>query len=292
MSHTFNRQFVHLVFATKNLEPFIVEETQNSLFSYITGIVKDLGGILIARSGTSNHIHLLLIPPTNYSISDLLLIIKANSSKWYGKNHAKVKFGWEEGYGAFSVSPESVESVKKYFLTELARHKKYPYENELMNFLNFHEIEFKPQYVTKTTYTSLNLHVVWGVKNRESLIEPSLKSILHDRMNQEIEKVAGKVIAIGNVSDHIHIFISIPRNKAIANIVQTLKVVTTPLLNKAQNMKMREFAWQEGYGVFSVGKPAMGGVANYVRNQEKHHSNDNFTLEQEWGKIVAGNYAC
>ena len=69
---------------------------------------------------------------------------------------------------------------------------------------------------------------------------------------------------------------------------------TTPLINKTQNLRLRQvdFAWQEGYGVFSVGKPAMEVVSNYVTNQERHHSGScgSLSLEQEWDRIVDGNY--
>jgi len=289
MSHTFSRQFVHIVFGIKNLNSSIPTKHQSSLYGYITGIIKRLGGFLIARSGTSNHIHLLVNTPTSMAISKFLCQLKAGSSKWiHQKGGSNLNFDWEDGFAAFSVSLESIPKVKQYFLREESRHSTYPFEQELVSFLNIHEIKFDPRFLTKNTHTQLLYHIVWTVKNREPLLGQSIKTLLHDKIRKEVQGCCGKLHAIGNVNDHIHILIDCPSHLATSCLVQALKTKTSSIINKFQNSRMGKFGWQEGYGVFSIGRPALEVVTNYVLNQEEHHKFQSF--EDEWKKITAMNF--
>lgn len=289
MSHTLCCQYVHIIFVTKALQPLIINETRESLYGYVTGIVKDIGGQLIDRAGTSDHVHLLINIPTQCSISDFVCKLKACSSKWYRQKGLDYQgFAWEDGYSAFTVSSDSISRVKQYFSTEEKRHIASSYQKELISFLKIHDIKFIPQYLINTTHVRLFYHLVWAVKNRDSLLLPSIKLMLHERIRQEVKDHGGQLYAIENVADHIHLFGEFSRNQNIANLVQRLKTVTTGLINKAQQNKMGRFEWQEGYGSFSVGMPAFETVVQYVKNQEVHHSNH--TFEQEWSEILTGHF--
>jgi putative transposase len=201
MSHSINHQFIHLVWPTKNLDPLITEEAQASLLAYLTGILKGLGGLLLASSGTSNHVHLLANTPTDLSIAELLRQIKSCSSKWYREKYGQHStFGWNQGYSAFTVSPASIDNVKQYLAAEAHRHKKHSFEDELRCFLKIQEIEFKPQFLINTTYTRLIYHLVWSVKNREPILKASRQMSLHQRIQQEVQKNGCKLYAIGNVA--------------------------------------------------------------------------------------------
>jgi putative transposase len=288
MPHTFSQQYIHIVFGTHDCKPLISERARSDLYAYMTGILKELGGSLLDRSGTENHLHLLVNAPTDRSVSEILNAIKSNSSKWYRARGLENKnFAWSEGYAAFTVSPDSIEKVVQYFSNEAERHLSITFETELSNFLQMHEIQFKPQFVTKTTYTQLLYHLVWSVKHRECILNQSLKPLLSEKIQKEIEEIRGKLIAVGNVSDHIHLLVECPQSKSIAAVVQRLKTSTTPLINKSLNMRTGEFHWQEGFGIFSVGRPALKNVTNYVINQEEHHRTISF--EEEWKAMVARN---
>jgi REP element-mobilizing transposase RayT len=282
MSHTLNYQFVHLLWPTKDLFPLIVEDSKSSLLSYLAGIMKRLGGLPLASSGTSNHVHLLAKIPTNLSISELLRQLKACSSKWYRhKNNQHFEFGWSEGYSAFTISPASIDKVKKYLACEQERHKKRAFQDELVSFLKLQEIEFNSQFLINTTYTRLIYHLVWSVKKREPLLDISFQVPLHQSIKQEIRRSGAKLYEIGSVVDHIHLLVEVTSTISVSNLMQNLKTTTTHLI-KSKNEKLANFCWQEGYGVFSVGKPALEVVSNYVRNQEAHHSQKTFEQELNW----------
>lgn len=283
MGHTFYNQFVHTVFATDYPNSLILEDCRDSLYAYITGIVKEVGGQLIARAGTSDHIHLLLNIPTHCSISDLLGKTKGSSSKWFRQKNGNLNFGWSEGFAAFTVSPESINNVKQYFASENKRHLTYSVHDELGSFLNIQEISYKPQYLTKTTYTRLIYHLIWSVKNREPVLDKAFQNELHTLIHKEIQKQKGNLYAVGNVNDHIHLVVKCPGKLATADLVGKLKTTTTNFI-RSQHLKLRNFSWQEGYGVFSVGKPALENVIAYVNNQEQHHKIHSF--DDEWKKFV------
>jgi REP element-mobilizing transposase RayT len=140
-----------------------------------------------------------------------------------------------------------------------------------------------PKFLTNTTYTRLIYHLVWSVKNREPLLNAALKIPLHQCIQQDVQKNGGKLYAIGSVADHIHLLVECPSKISTASLVQNLKTTTTHLI-KSQDRKLDCFCWQEGYGVFSVGKPAVEPVKDYINNQEKHHSTNTFEQEWDWLK--------
>lgn len=284
MTHTFYNQFVHVLCLTKNLECSISNESQIPMYGYIGAIVKNLGGQLIARAGTSNHVHLLLNIPTSLSISELLNQIKSNTSKWYRKQHiGKPTFAWTEGYCAFTVSPSSLDNVRLYFSNETTRHRTVSPENELLHFLNAHSINFNPQYFTNTTYTRIMYHLIWSVKDRKPLLDKSFQQAVHEKIRLAIQKKGGKLHAIGNVYDHIHLLVECPSTIATSALVMNIKTTSTHFI-KTQNKRLSHFSWQEGYDVYSVGFPAQNAVTNYVNNQEDHHRVH--TFEDEWQRFL------
>lgn len=299
MSHTYCRQYIHIIYATKNFLPLIAEDTLDSLYAYTTAIIKEFGGWLIDRSGTSDHVHLLINLSTDCSISDMLRQIKACSSKWYRQQSGvHSTFGWNDGYAAFTVSPSSVDNVKQYFLNEKTRHQKNSFLSELAGFMKLHDIEYKPEYLGKSTFTKLVYHLVWSVKNREPMISSSLKPTLHESIRQEIETYSCKLLALDNVADHIHLLVELPASISTAHLMQKIKTASSTHVGKMINLNLNlnlkaqpaKFNWQEGFGVFSVGKPALETVKNYVFNQEEHHSKNKESFDEEWNKLIAGNF--
>lgn len=84
------------------------------------------------------------------SISELMQIIKANSSKWINeKKFLKVKFEWQEGYGAFSYSKSHVENVIKYIQNQEERHKIKTFQEEYLEFLEAFEVKYDERYIFK-----------------------------------------------------------------------------------------------------------------------------------------------
>lgn len=95
-----------------------------------------------------NHVHIFMGMRPTQSISDLLQDIKGNSSKWINeKKFLKVKFEWQEGYGAFSYSKSQVNTVIDYIKNQEQRHAVKSFREEYLEFLTLHEIEYDERYI-------------------------------------------------------------------------------------------------------------------------------------------------
>lgn len=132
MSHTYSATYVHCVFSTKERQNSIVDELRPKLWAYLNGIAQNVKLVPIAIGGTANHIHLLLRFPPVIALSEAIQKLKANSSRWMGE---QMPFEWQEGYAAFSVSPSSVEKVKRYVQRQEEHHRAQTFEEELFALL-------------------------------------------------------------------------------------------------------------------------------------------------------------
>jgi len=112
------------------------------LYAYLGGIARSEGFTLVAAGGTANHVHLLIILPPAVSLATAIQKLKGSSSRWLGKG-----FAWQEGYGAFSVSPSQVPVVKRYIANQDAHHRKHSFEEEFTTLLRVCGVEFDPQFV-------------------------------------------------------------------------------------------------------------------------------------------------
>ena len=136
MSKSFNQVYVHIIFHVGN-GVFIRSDNEAELYSYISGISKNLFCHIMAINGTGNHIHLLVSLSQKISVADFVSKVKSNSSKWMKKYDDK--FSWQRGYGAFSVSASVCQKVKRYIEKQKAHHEKISYQDELQSFLdNYH----------------------------------------------------------------------------------------------------------------------------------------------------------
>jgi putative transposase len=103
MSHTYTSNFVHCIFSTKQRAAIIPADRKDHLWAYLLGIARNMKIKTLAIGGTSHHLHLLIALPSTMNLAKVVCDMKANSSKWL--NEAGLHFAWQEGYGAFSVSP-------------------------------------------------------------------------------------------------------------------------------------------------------------------------------------------
>ena len=98
--------------------------------------------------GDKDHIHILYAQSRVWSIAKIVEVIKKRSSKWIKTKGDKFRlFRWQNGYGAFSVSRSSAESVKRYIQNQKEHHKRVTFKNEFRVFLDKHEIEYDEEYV-------------------------------------------------------------------------------------------------------------------------------------------------
>ena len=150
MANTYTQIHIQFVFAVKYRNGLIHSSFKDELYQYITGIIKANNHKMLAINGMSDHIHILIGMRPTQSISELMQIIKANTSKWINeKKFLKVKFEWQEGYGAFSYSKSHVNNVISYIQNQENHHKKETFREEYLKFLKVFEIEYDERYIFK-----------------------------------------------------------------------------------------------------------------------------------------------
>ncbi len=147
MSDTFSSLTYHLVFSTKDRLPLMTRDVRERLFPYIGGIVRNLGGTVVAVGGMPDHLHLVSTLPTSIAIADAVRTIKANASKWTNEQFAASKFGWQRGYGAFSISRSLVPVVVEYVRNQAQHHRDRSFEDELGVLLRVHGIDFDSKHL-------------------------------------------------------------------------------------------------------------------------------------------------
>lgn len=140
MPHAYCAQFTHVVFSTKDRRDLIPDEIQPRLIAYLGGIARRLGLDSLAIGGTANHLHMLLgLRPTS-RLADSVQKLKANSSRWLGEQN--IKFEWQKGYGAFSVSPSMLATVTGYIENQKEHHRKRTFEEEFLALLQKSGVQF------------------------------------------------------------------------------------------------------------------------------------------------------
>ncbi len=115
---------------------------------YIGGIAKTHGMTALAVGGVADHVHMLISLPSTLPIAKAIQLIKGGSSKWIHDSFPEqADFSWQEGYGAFSIGIAQVERTKQYIHGQEEHHRKISFEEEFLQFLKTHGIEYDPRYV-------------------------------------------------------------------------------------------------------------------------------------------------
>ena len=128
------------------------------------------------------------------------------------------------------------------------------------------------------TYTSLNYHIVFSTKNRELwLIEP-VRERLWPYLGGIARENGMKALEIGGLADHVHMIVSVPASMALSKAVQLIKGGSSPWI-KESFPNMASFAWQDGYGAFTVSESQLDTVRDYIRRQPEHHRTKTFAEE-------------
>ncbi len=128
------------------------------------------------------------------------------------------------------------------------------------------------------TYTQSYFHIVFAVKNRDALIHKEWKNDLEKYITGIIQHYNHKLLAIGSMPDHIHIFIAYNVNQLVPKLVELIKTSSNSWI-KQKRLSRLKFDWQKGYGAFSYSRSQIDTVARYVLNQEKHHKKKTFREE-------------
>jgi putative transposase len=131
--------------------------------------------------------------------------------------------------------------------------------------------------IMSRTFTNLLTHLVFSTKNREPLVVPDLKSELYAYLGGLTRELKGKAYSIGGYDDHVHMLVNLPPVISISDALRFIKSNSSGWIH--DKWLQRPFAWQPGYGAFSVSKSNVPHVCEYIANQEEHHRRISFREE-------------
>ncbi len=148
MGSTRTKVLVHITFSTKNRAALIPVAIEQDMFAYIGGICRRMESPLLAMNGTADHVHMLVSLGKTATLSDLMLNVKRDSSKWIKENDATLdSFGWQAGYFAFSIGESGVDALRAYIAGQKEHHKAIDFKDEVRTFLRKYGMEWDERYI-------------------------------------------------------------------------------------------------------------------------------------------------
>lgn len=136
----------HVIFSTKERRRLIADPWRGDLHAYLGGITKDLGAVPRSVGGSGDHVHLLLGLKPSHTLAHIIRDIKRGSSLWIHE-HGVAKFAWQDGYGAFTVSPSQLGKVEHYIANQDQHHRKQTFEEEYVELLRLSGVKFDERYL-------------------------------------------------------------------------------------------------------------------------------------------------
>lgn len=128
------------------------------------------------------------------------------------------------------------------------------------------------------TYTSLHYHIIFSTKSRVAYITPDMEQRVWAYIGGVARKHKMTALQVGGIQDHIHALVLASPTHAPSEIAQFLKGDSSKWIHE-EFPNVREFAWQDGYGAFTVSKSHVSDVIGYIQNQRKHHGKKTFQEE-------------
>lgn len=148
MAHSISRILLHVIFSTKNREPWLDPAIRPRLHSYLAGAIRALNAKAYRVGGVAEHVHVACQIPRTIQVSKLLESIKASSSKWLKQQSPIYNgFTWQSGYGAFSIGPSQFNTLLAYIENQEEHHRFRTFEEEYIDFLNQHGIRYDAQHL-------------------------------------------------------------------------------------------------------------------------------------------------
>ncbi len=148
MAQSLSQILLHLVFSTKNREPWINPDIRAELHAYLAGCCRNIGAMAYRVGGVSDHVHIVCTLPRTVTVSKLLEEIKKSSSTWIKQQDPACKsFAWQAGYGAFSLGMSQLPDVIAYIENQEEHHRKRSFREEYLEFLERYGVDFDERYL-------------------------------------------------------------------------------------------------------------------------------------------------
>ena len=148
MANTYSNLFYHIVFSTKGRVNFIDRQIEERVWAYIGGIARKSGMAALQVGGIENHIHALVLAKPVVAPSQIAQWLKGESSKWIHEEFPHLsKFGWQDGYGVFTVSQSKAPEVIEYIKNQREHHGDQSFEEEYVSLLKLNGIDYDERFV-------------------------------------------------------------------------------------------------------------------------------------------------
>ena len=134
-----------------------------------------------------------------------------------------------------------------------------------------------PENLMSSTHLSLHYHVVFSTKDRRPFIDAAWRTRLHEYLGGLNRAADGIPEIIGGTADHVHMLVGLKATHTLSSFVQDIKQTSSHWIHETIGVK--DFAWQQGYGAFTVSVSNVDGVKEYIANQEEHHRKKTFQEE-------------
>lgn len=128
-----------------------------------------------------------------------------------------------------------------------------------------------------STHLSLHFHLIFSTKDRVALMHKDWRGRLHAYMGGIINDLGGVPETIGGVEDHVHLLVGLRATHRLADVLRELKASSSKWVH--EELQKPLFAWQEGYGAFTVSQSQIEAVKKYIAHQEEHHRKRTFQEE-------------
>jgi putative transposase len=132
-------------------------------------------------------------------------------------------------------------------------------------------------------FVKIWIHAVWATKNRETILEKSIRQIVFEHIHQNALKKDILIDIVNGYSQHAHCLFRLKNDQTISKVMQLIKGESSFWINKQKFMKTK-FQWQEEYFAVSVSESQVNAVRKYIRNQEEHHKMK--TYMQEYDEFI------
>ena len=133
------------------------------------------------------------------------------------------------------------------------------------------------------SHTCCLVHVVFATADRRPMIREDIQEMLYRYIGGIARENGIPALAVGGAADHVHLLLSLPRTVSVAKAVQLVKSGSSKWLHE-NYPKLKSFAWQEGYGAFSIGVSQRVATVKYIEGQAEHHKRSSF--EEEFGRFL------
>ncbi len=148
MPQSLSKVIIHIIFSTKNREPWLDRDVRSRMHAYIATVCRDLNAEALRVGGVADHVHIVATLPRTLSQAEMIETLKKTSSKWIkGLDSKYRRFYWQRGYGAFSVSPSQLDAVLEYVQNQEEHHRSRTFQDEYRDFLRKYGVEFDERYV-------------------------------------------------------------------------------------------------------------------------------------------------